>query len=175
VTHFQRLDGSVGCHGAYFLSRAKRVLGIVFRRLAVALALACGVLPAAGAGAATFVVDSLADRIDAEPGDGVCADLIGSCTLRAAITEANASRGNDTIGFAVSGTIVLLATLPEVADASTTGTLEIDGGGRVTVSGNDAVRILSVAPGGNVALRNIRLERGRAEWGDGGAISSRAR
>lgn len=50
--------------------------------------------------AATFVVDSTADSVDAHPGDGVCADAGGACTLRAAVMEANALPGADTIDLA---------------------------------------------------------------------------
>ena len=39
----------------------------------------------------TFVVDKTDDTQDASPGDGVCADAAGGCSLRAAITEANAN------------------------------------------------------------------------------------
>ena len=119
----------------------------------------------------TFVVEMTAvDRGDASPGDGVCADVVGFCTLRAAIMEANAIPTDDRIVFAATGPIVLGSTLPEVADARWAGALEIDGGGQVTLSGNDWVQILAVANGGNLTLRNIRLERGRAEYGNGGAI-----
>ena len=37
------------------------------------------------------------DTVDAAPGDGECADSNGVCTLRAAVMEANASIGPDTI------------------------------------------------------------------------------
>jgi len=47
--------------------------------------------------AATFVVNTIADTQDAAPGNGVCADFLGACSLRAAITEANALAGADTI------------------------------------------------------------------------------
>lgn len=49
--------------------------------------------------ATTFTVKSTADTVDAKPGDGVCADSCGNCTLRAAIMEANAFPGDDTINF----------------------------------------------------------------------------
>ncbi len=170
VRQFQMVTGRMRCSWSSFFWGALRSPRIVLRCVMAALAFACAVFPPGTAKAATFVVNSLADRIDAAPGDGVCGDLLGLCTLRAAITEANASRANDTILFAVSGTIVLLATLPEVPDATTAGTLEINGSGQVTVSGNDRVRILSVGYSGNLTLRNIRLERGRADVG--GAIYS---
>src|SRR5947207_4209169 len=62
----------------------------------VALALA---LPAASGATTAFTVDQAGDSHDANPGDGVCADAIGNCTLRAAIEEANALAGKQTILF----------------------------------------------------------------------------
>lgn len=61
--------------------------------LASALVLA-GAIPAA---AETFVVNSTVDAIDDDPGDGQCATTGGLCTLRAAVMEANALPGADTI------------------------------------------------------------------------------
>ena len=59
------------------------------------------VLVLVGAGnpahAATFNVSTTTDAVDTNPGNGICADAAGNCTLRAAIMEANASAGNDTI------------------------------------------------------------------------------
>ena len=49
--------------------------------------------------AATFAVNSTADAVDATPGDGFCDDGTGNCTLRAAIMEANALAGDDTINL----------------------------------------------------------------------------
>ncbi len=46
-----------------------------------------------GAEAATFNVNSTADLVDTNPGNGVCAAAGGVCTLRAAIIEANALAG----------------------------------------------------------------------------------
>src|SRR5580765_7041893 len=47
--------------------------------------------------AADFIVNTTADTQDAAPGNGVCADSNGLCSLRAAITEANASPDADMI------------------------------------------------------------------------------
>lgn len=62
--------------------------------------------------ATTFTVDSLGDTSDCFIGNGICADLAGDCTLRAAIEEANALAGDDTIQFSVTGTINLTGPLP---------------------------------------------------------------
>src|SRR5260221_10544571 len=52
--------------------------------------------------AATFVVNTTADTADAVPGDGICADSGGACSLRAAVQEANALAGADTIQLAAA-------------------------------------------------------------------------
>lgn len=69
----------------------KRTIQNVARCALIAL------LAAPSAFAATFVVDSTADAIDLEPGDSLCLTEFGSCTLRAAIMEANALSGADII------------------------------------------------------------------------------
>ena len=59
---------------------------------------------------ATFVVNTIADTADAAPGDGACLDAGGLCSLRAAISEANALAGPDTITLrAVVYTTTLVA------------------------------------------------------------------
>jgi CSLREA domain-containing protein len=60
---------------------------------------------------AAFIVNSPADDDDALPGDGLCQTAGGSCTLRAAIREANAAAGLDTISF----NLTLPATIPLAA------------------------------------------------------------
>src|SRR5437773_5444217 len=45
--------------------------------------------------AVTFFVNTTADTADALPGDGICADSGGACSLRAAVQEANAPPGPD--------------------------------------------------------------------------------
>lgn len=47
--------------------------------------------------AANFVVNTTLDTVDVNPGDGIAADAQGNTSLRAAIMEANALSGNDTI------------------------------------------------------------------------------
>ncbi len=70
-----------------------------------------------------FNVNSTADIPDVLPGDGVCGTGNGGCTLRAAIQEANALPGHDTI-LLPGGTYSLI--LPGSGeDASATGDLDI--------------------------------------------------
>jgi hypothetical protein len=101
-------------------------------RAAVRLLLAAG-LVAGGAAACgptgTLTVDDAGDAGDADAGNGTCATSAGSCTLRAAIEEADARDGADTIRFALPGTgvrtIQLTAALPVINDTS--GPTTIDG------------------------------------------------
>lgn len=57
----------------------------------------------------TFTVDSTADHEDADDGDGICDTGLGGgtpqCTLRAALEEANANPGHDTIEFDIPGAL----------------------------------------------------------------------
>ncbi|MAU10621.1 MAG: hypothetical protein CL607_12415 [Anaerolineaceae bacterium] len=70
-----------------------------------------------------ITVDSTADTVDANPGDGLCADASDQCTLRAAIMEANALDFSVTI-YAPAGTYDLtLAGIDE--EFAATGDLDI--------------------------------------------------
>jgi hypothetical protein len=63
-------------------------------------------LTSASANAAAFFVNSTIDAVDAIPGDGICADAGGNCTLRAAAGEASHSSDPDSISIP-AGTYVL--------------------------------------------------------------------
>lgn len=106
--------------------------------------LATGSVPVRATG---FVVDNYFDDANAHdksPGDGLCADHWGVCTLRAAIEEANAWPGADTISFQYAMTIKLDTTvgaLPAVTgqlriDASSVWNTLLDGPG-VTLDGGN--------------------------------------
>ena len=66
--------------------------------------------------AATFTVDSSVDAVDANPGDGICDDGGGACTLRAAVMEANAFAGMDAIDIP-AGTYDLMTPVGTPLDA----------------------------------------------------------
>jgi len=90
---------------------------------AAALALLFGMAFTEGIAAASFTVDSSFDAMDANPGDGVCADEAGACTLRAAIMEANALAGPDTVTIPAG---IYILTIPSVVvDTAQTGDLDI--------------------------------------------------
>src|SRR5260370_8372173 len=81
--------------------------------LALGLALLAGLAlsirpPAAAAATLTFQVTTTTDAPDASPGDGICADAAGQCTLRAAVQEAIAHPTGTTITILVpAGTFPL--------------------------------------------------------------------
>jgi len=87
----------------------------------------------------TFTVNSVADSVDANPGDGLCQDLSGQCSLRAAIMEANALAGPDTIVFdpITDGQPQLLQLHGAGEDGGATGDLDITEGLTITGNGTD--------------------------------------
>ncbi len=97
----------------------------------------------------TFTVNSTADTPDATPGDTICADSQGACTLRAAITEADWDVGDDRIEFNIPGTgipqIRLTSGLPLIT--SLQGTLTIDGYTQPGARVNSAQTLTNGQPG----------------------------
>jgi len=117
--------------------------GLLALLLAVALS-----LPTSAGLAASFTVDSIGDGADSNTLDGVCDDGTGKCTLRAAIMQANASVGADTIAFSLPGpspySIAPASPLPAVSD-----TLTIDGTTQPGFSGTPIVEIRGDSAGAN--------------------------
>jgi CSLREA domain-containing protein len=121
-----------------------------------------------------FTVDSTADLPDLDPGDGVCAATGNACTLRAAVMEANARRGQDRIELE-GGTYVLTREGEE--DVAAAGDLDvldevvIAGTGATTISaGETGERVFDVAPSGervDLELRLLTVTDGRAVAGAG--------
>ncbi len=118
-----------------------------------------------GARAASFTVDTGDDDHDARPGDHRCATPRGACSLRAAIEEANADRGADTVTFrrGIAPVIVLRDGQLEVARA---GALRIRGPGAadLALDGNGATRLLFVEARARVTVSGLTLRHG---WVDG--------
>src|SRR5687768_8188259 len=89
--------------------------------------------------AATFTVNSVGDQSDANAGNGVCDTGGGTCTLRAAIEEANANAGDDTIHFSIGSgarTITPACLLPDIAER-----VLIDGTTQPGYSGTPLIQI----------------------------------
>jgi CSLREA domain-containing protein len=158
--------------------------GILRRGLVVATAagpvFALGAVHAGTAGAVgaaarpdaaySFTVNSTADSHDADPGDGVCADGQGRCTLRAAVEEADADPAGSTISISLpAGTYDLtLGTLAESAN-----TIKITGVGTSTtlVEGNNSFSILRIASGVTAAVTGVTISGGNAgNSGYGGGV-----
>ena len=139
---------------------AKKSISLIFATLLVVVMLIGGAaFPTSVRAASTITVNSTADNTTHD----------GSCTLREAITNANADldttggdcvagSGADTIIFASSlGTITIALTsaLPNISDADG---LTIDGDNRITLSGNDTVRVLKATS--PLTLQNISVTHG---------------
>lgn len=114
-----------------------------------------------------FTVNSVADAVDAVPGNGVCETAPGNgvCTLRAAILEANQLSGLQTINLP-NGTYAL--TLPGFEDNGSSDDLDIRG--TITIVGQDAAstivdgsnqfRVFDVRPGATATLSNLTIRNG---------------
>jgi CSLREA domain-containing protein len=125
----------------------------------------------------SFVVNSTADTPDARL-NGTCATSSGVCTLRAALQEANARAGHDTIRFNISGSgarrIAPTSQLPRLTDGAGA---TIDGysqpGSSVNTNAtasNAVIRIELQGPGRTSGIDGIDLRspsnvvRGLAIW-----------
>ena len=114
--------------------------------------------------AVNYVVGSTADGPDMNPGDGVCATAAATCTLRAAMQDAQALGAANTItllGLPDPSTIDLGSPLPTISGQ----TLTIVGAGQdaLTVrraSGGDYP--IFKAMGGDVTIRGMTVTQGRA-------------
>jgi large repetitive protein len=119
-----------------------------------------------------FRVDSTNDAHDANPGDGVCRTSFDTCTLRAALEEADALPAGSTITVDVpAGTYDLtLGSLEATAN-----TVTVSGAGRAVtvVSAGGASRVLFVGAGTTLKVRGVTVSDGNAgNSGYGGGIES---
>lgn len=127
-----------------------------------------------------FTVNSIADSNDVDPGDGVCADSKGQCTLRAALEESNF----EPVANVNSINLIIFA-LPDPSVINLTrGELPITGGAwifgpgarRLTVqrspaAGTPNFRLFRIASNGiGVELARMTLRNGNAGNLNGGGI-----
>ena len=118
--------------------------------------------------AGTYTVNSLGDTPDAIPGNGLCADAGGACTLRAAIEEANNNSGDtDVINFSVIGTINLTGPLPNLTNMTING----PGSSQLTVRRNTGgdYRVFTIN-GFIVSISGLTVTNGRTADGTSGAV-----
>jgi CSLREA domain-containing protein len=138
------------------------------------------------ASAVEFVVDSQSDTVDIANGDGVCATADNNCSLRAAIQEANALAGADTI--TVSPGIYKLAITGNAEDSAATGDLDITsviaingaGADQVFIDGMGIDRVFDIIYNnslsilGDATINGVTIRNGiTANSGFGGGIRSR--
>jgi len=112
--------------------------------------------------AADFEVTSRRDAVDINAGDGKCqTSLKGECTLRAAIMEANALAGVDTIILNKEGEVYVYE-LSIDADLSIRGDLIIDGGisenGSTTILGRGEDRVFTIHESQSSFIKNPTVE-----------------
>lgn len=129
--------------------------------------------------------DAFLDKSDIQPGDGVCESEDGVCTLRAAIEEANAFPGPQTVAVG-AGVYTLTEARIEVTDdlvlvGSGASSSVIDGNDELALLVNDEtvelrIEDLAVSRGrvvawpGDLVMRRARITGGAAEGFVGGAI-----
>jgi hypothetical protein len=156
------------------MAKLIRHLAALVAPLAFVLAVA---LPAL---ADTYVVDDIADLIDDNIGDGLCHTAMGTCTLRAAVQEANAHAGADAITLP-AGTVVLTQTgfgedNAVTGDLDITGDLTVTGAGAAStvIDGNAADRVfdIKVVSGHAVGLAALTIRNGDARPSGANGISS---
>jgi len=149
-------------------------------RLGLALlAATLGVLPAPVARAAAYDVD----RFDDNAGATDCTATPNDCSLRGAITAANASPGADTITLQTGTYNLTIAGAGENNNA--TGDLDIlaaggdliiqgNGAGVTIIDGNNSDRVFHVCPGGGcvntVTFSGVTIRNGRVLASGGGGI-----
>lgn len=136
----------------------------MLKRSALIAATGClgliAVAPAQAAG--TFEVDTTADTVDANPGNGRCADAQRDCSLRAAVQEANASGGAT---IELDDRTYRLAIAGAGEDAAATGDLDVTS--RITIEGDDARvdaggidRVFDIREGGSLKIEELTVEGG---------------
>lgn len=126
----------------------------------------------------TFNVDSTTDEPDASPGDGFCYSTpSGKCTLRAAIQEANALVGVNTIVLPVGGYVLAIAgrgeNLAAAGDLDITSSLVVSGTDRggVILDGNGLDRLFDIYSPATVTISEVTIQHGDAGAGMGPAYS----
>lgn len=100
-----------------------------------------------------FVVNSLADSHDAILGDGIAADANGRTTLRAALEEANAHAGADTITLPAGVIGVTAANGPLVVTDDVT----ITGTGTSVIDGTVFDEVFSVSGAGRLQFDHVTV------------------
>ncbi len=132
------------------------------------------------AAATNFVVNSTADKGDANPRDGLCeTSTSGECTLRAAIQQANALEGSDTISIPAGTYTLSIEGAGE--DAAAAGDLDITdnlaisgaGMGATIIDANNSDRAFHVLFAA-LELSDLTIQNGIASPGGAVLVDSNA-
>jgi hypothetical protein len=147
------------------------------------LLVALGALWVAGAGvpaahAADFVVDASGDAPDVKAGDHHCRTSAATCTLRAAIQEADATSGADAVIVPPGRFRLASVPSPEAGsagegdagngDLDITDDLTVRGAGarRTTIDGAGLDRVFEIASGTTAHISDMTITGGDANGGD---------
>jgi CSLREA domain-containing protein len=149
-------------------------------RTALFVVLACALAAPAWAGGGISVNTTL-DGADPNPGDGICNDGTGACTLRAAVQTANAVAGPDTVNLPAGVYELTLKRDTDLPDAATgdldvTTPIDVVGAGNASPcegvgcsvidakGGKD--RAFDVSTTGELGLANLGVRNGKAPKDD---------
>lgn len=119
--------------------------------------------------AAIFTVNVTTDSVDSNTADGLCLDAAGKCSLRAAVMQANASLGVDTITLGAATYRLSITGTDE--DGATQGDLDVTDavtiqGAGMTKSIIDAQQVdrvfhvIGIASGSTVAMNDLTIQNG---------------
>lgn len=145
----------------------------------------------------SLTVNSTADKVDANEGDGVCETASGNaeCTLRAAIQEANAlggveaitvPAGNYTLTLANPDPVSIAAPSFDTDDFAATGDLDVRanvsiigaGAAQTVIDAGGIDRVFEIDPGDDgihVTLEGVTIRGGTTDGGNGGGIYNNGR
>jgi fibronectin-binding autotransporter adhesin len=134
--------------------------------LAAGLAIAFALILDTAVGAATIIVNSLADT----GGPGICLlrNAINAANAKTRVSGCAAGTGHDTITFSVTGTIALERALPKITASHLTIIGPSSGG--ITIDGGGEVPVMVVAPGATVKLDDLTIANGLKLHGNGGGV-----
>jgi hypothetical protein len=124
-----------------------------------------------------FTVNSTADNVDINPGDGIAEDSLGNTTLRAAIMETNALAGAQTITIPAGIYLFTLVGIDEDAaaqgDLDITGDLTINGAGAATttIDGGSLDRVFEIHLDAVINIDGVTIRNGNPTSNGGGILN----
>jgi CSLREA domain-containing protein len=152
-------------------------VGVIFVALAAILTVT---LPEGPAQAATLTVNTTSDAVDANLGNGLCATAAGTCTLRAAVQEANATAEVNDVIEVPAGIYTLTIAGSGGAEAGDLDVLDSifvhgAGSGATVIDGNGASRVFEIGQSGTaldpiVNMDNLTIRNGTESFGYGGGV-----